>query len=66
MLVSIFMGSIIGFERRRPDRPAGVRTMALVCLGSCVFTIDSMWAFIDGPMAWDGMQCLNQIIEVRR
>ena len=27
--------------------------MALVCLGSCVFTIDSMWAFIDGPMAWD-------------
>ena len=27
--------------------------MALVCLGSCVFTIDSVWAFIDGPMAWD-------------
>jgi len=53
ILVSIFCGSIIGFERRRPDRPAGVRTMALVCLGSCVFTIDSMWAFIDGPMAWD-------------
>jgi hypothetical protein len=53
ILVSIFCGSVIGFERRRPDRPAGVRTMALVCLGSCVFTIDSMWAFIDGPMAWD-------------
>ena len=53
ILVSILCGSIIGFERRRPDRPAGVRTMALVCLGSCVFTVDSMWAFIDGPMAWD-------------
>ena len=27
--------------------------MALVCLGSCVFTVDSVLAFIDGPMAWD-------------
>ena len=53
ILASILCGSVIGFERRRPDRPAGVRTMALVCLGSCVFTVDSMWAFIDGPMAWD-------------
>jgi uncharacterized membrane protein YhiD involved in acid resistance len=53
VIVSIVCGSVIGWERRRPDRPAGVRTMALVCLGSCVFTIDSMWAFIDGPMAWD-------------
>jgi len=27
--------------------------MALVCLGACVFTIASMFAFISGPMAWD-------------
>lgn len=27
--------------------------MALVCLGSCVFTIDSMFAFVDGTMGWD-------------
>ena len=51
--MSIVMGSIIGFERRRADRPAGIRTMAMVCLGSCVFTIDSMFAFVDGTMGWD-------------
>lgn len=29
------------------------RTMAMVCMGSCVFTIDSTFAFWDGPMGWD-------------
>ena len=27
--------------------------MAMVCLGACVFTIDSMFAFVDGTMGWD-------------
>ena len=35
------------------DRPAGIRTMALVSLGSCLFTINSTFGFIDGPMSWD-------------
>jgi uncharacterized membrane protein YhiD involved in acid resistance len=50
---SILMGSVVGFERRRADRPAGIRTMAMVCLGSCVFTLGSIWAFVDGTMGWD-------------
>ncbi|KAG8457651.1 hypothetical protein KFE25_002315 [Diacronema lutheri] len=50
---SIVLGSIIGWERRRADRPAGIRTMAMVCMGSCVFTVDSTFAFWDGPMGWD-------------
>ena len=53
VLASIICGSITGWERRRADRPAGIRTMAMVCLGACVFTIDSMFAFLDGPMSWD-------------
>eukprot|EP00977_Amphora_coffeiformis_P019250 scaffold7087_cov168-Amphora_coffeaeformis.AAC.9 len=32
---------------------AGIRTMALVSLGSCLFTINSAFAFLDGPMGWD-------------
>lgn len=48
IVMSIIMGSIIGFERRRADRPAGIRTMAMVCLGACVFTLTSMFAFVDG------------------
>jgi uncharacterized membrane protein YhiD involved in acid resistance len=53
IVMSILMGSIIGFERRRADRPAGIRTMAMVCLGACVFTLGSMYAFVDGTMGWD-------------
>lgn len=53
IILSVVLGMMIGFERRRPDRPAGVRTMSLVSLGSCVFTIDSMFAFSSSPDSWD-------------
>ena len=33
--------------------PAGIRTMSLVSLGSCLFTINSSFAFLNGPMGWD-------------
>jgi putative Mg2+ transporter-C (MgtC) family protein len=53
LLVAVTLGAIIGWERRESDRPAGIRTMALVSLGSCLFSITSAFAFIDGPMSWD-------------
>jgi uncharacterized membrane protein YhiD involved in acid resistance len=53
IVMAILIGSVIGFERRRADRPAGIRTMAMVCLGACVFTIGSIFAFVDGTMGWD-------------
>jgi len=46
-------GGVIGWERRSADRPAGIRTMALVSLGSCIFTLTSERAFLTGPMNWD-------------
>lgn len=53
LVASVVFGGIIGWERRQADRPAGIRTMSLVSLGSCLFTINSSFAFLDGPMAWD-------------
>ena len=53
IVFAIGCGGVVGYERRRVDRPAGIRTMALVALGSCVFTITSIFAFEDGPMTWD-------------
>jgi len=53
LVMSVIMGGIVGWERREADRPAGIRTMSLVSLGACLFTINSAFAFIDGPMAWD-------------
>ena len=52
-VASILLGGTIGWERRQADRPAGVRTMALVSLGACLFTINSAFAFIGSPMSWD-------------
>lgn len=53
IMMACLLGTMIGFERRRPDRPAGIRTMAVVSLGSCIFTIDSMFAFSSSPDTWD-------------
>lgn len=53
LLVSVLLGAAIGWERRDSDRPAGIRTMSLVALGACLFTITSMFSFMDGPTSWD-------------
>ena len=50
---SVILGGIIGWERRQADRPAGIRTMGLVSLGACLFTINSAFAFLGSPMSWD-------------
>ena len=36
ILVSVLLGGIIGLERGMKNRPAGLRTYMLVCMGSCV------------------------------
>jgi putative Mg2+ transporter-C (MgtC) family protein len=38
-LVALFCGGWVGIERERKEKPAGLRTMALVSLGSSVFTM---------------------------
>jgi putative Mg2+ transporter-C (MgtC) family protein len=53
LVAAVLLGGIIGWERRQADRPAGIRTMSLVSLGSCLFTITSSFAFLNGPMGWD-------------
>jgi len=40
-VASIICGGIVGSERQRHDKPAGLRTLILVCLGSTVFTMIS-------------------------
>ncbi len=39
------VGGIIGFERRRAARPAGIRTLALVAMGAAAFTVVSIFGF---------------------
>ena len=44
ILLSFVLGGIIGLERDIHGSPAGVRTYAAVCLGSCVFGLISTHA----------------------
>lgn len=50
ILSAILFGFGIGLERELTNKYAGLRTHILVCLGSCIFTILSIYAF---PMAVD-------------
>lgn len=42
---SVILGFFIGFEREITNKSAGLRTQILVCLGSCIFTILSVYGF---------------------
>ena len=39
--LSVFAGGLIGAEREYVSKSAGLRTLMLICLGSCLFTICS-------------------------
>ncbi len=40
--LALFLGAVLGFERERKDKPAGLRTYALVCEGAALFMIGSV------------------------
>lgn len=46
MCLAIVLGAIIGIQRETRGRSAGLRTYALVCAGSTLFTILSTNAFV--------------------
>ena len=45
LLVSAFLGGMVGIEREAHEKAAGFRTHILVCLGSCVITLTSLHLF---------------------
>jgi putative Mg2+ transporter-C (MgtC) family protein len=45
LVLAIVLGGVIGWQRQRIHRPAGIRTYALVTMGSALFTILSVSAF---------------------
>src|SRR5690242_4066920 len=51
MLVAALLSGIVGLERERGDRAAGLRTHALVGLGSCLIMLVSAFGFNDWHFA---------------
>ena len=42
LLLSVLCGAVIGFERELRDKPAGLRTHMLICIGSTLITMVSL------------------------
>ena len=64
ILVSIVLGGIIGVERGMKNRPAGLRTYMLVCMGSCVVMLINQYtsqAFGTGDPVRLGAQVISGI-----
>ena len=48
LLLATALGSGIGYQREQAHKPAGLRTHALICLGSALFTVVSVFGFGNG------------------
>ena len=56
LLAAMFLGAIIGWERGRAGKPAGLRTHMLVAMGSALFVLGSSAA----EMSMDGLSRVIQ------
>ncbi len=45
LVLAAALGAIIGYQRERSGKPAGLRTHILICIGSALFTIGSLYGF---------------------
>jgi putative Mg2+ transporter-C (MgtC) family protein len=45
LILSVILGGGVGFERQIHRRAAGLRTHILVCLGSCLIMLTSLYIF---------------------
>lgn len=61
LVVSMIVGALVGWERERGNRPAGLRTHMLVCMGSCLVMTASIWFARETEMG-DAMRMGAQVI----
>ncbi len=62
VLLAFLLGGVVGFERQRVQRPAGLRTHMLVCAGAACFTVASVFGFEGLGTVRDPARLAAQII----
>ena len=45
ILLAMVLGGILGFERGKAEKPAGLRDLVLICSGAALFTVISIYGF---------------------
>lgn len=61
ILLSAFIGYLIGYERKNREKSAGMRTHAIVCMGSALMMVVSKYGFSDIP-DYDASRVAAQIV----
>jgi len=61
LVVAALVGGLIGYERRHAAKPAGIRTMSLVAMGACGFTLVSIYGFEGIGSGWDPARVAAQV-----
>ena len=61
ILVAILAGGLLGMERGMKNRPAGMRTYMLVCVGSCLIMLTNQYLF-QVTQAGDPMRLGAQVV----
>lgn len=64
VFLAAFLGMIVGFERERMGKPAGMRTYTLVSMGCALFTIMSVSGFdrFLGISSYDPSRIAGQVV----
>ncbi|OGY63790.1 MAG: hypothetical protein A3J53_01765 [Candidatus Harrisonbacteria bacterium RIFCSPHIGHO2_02_FULL_40_20] len=64
LALAVLLGSLVGLERELARKKAGIRTFALVALGSCLFSIISKLAFKEfwGVPGFDPSRIASQVV----
>lgn len=60
--LAFVLGGVVGFERQRVQRPAGLRTHMLVSAGAACFTVASVYGYIGVPGNNDLTRIVAQIV----
>jgi putative Mg2+ transporter-C (MgtC) family protein len=62
MVLAFALGALLGWERERAGRPAGLRTFMMVTAGSAAFTLVSIYGFLDQGTVRDPARVAAQIV----
>lgn len=62
MFLAFALGGLLGWERERAGRPAGLRTFMMVTAGSAAFTLVSIYGFTDQGTVRDPARVAAQIV----
>ena len=51
VLLAMVLGGVIGFQRAKAEKPAGMRDIILICAGAALFTVISIYGFASDEQA---------------